>query len=173
MTNSVFCPRLAANVGQPVQGGGSPDGSQTVSVWIIFKTRARRSGYLPIWIIFKTRARRSGYFHEPQIGPRAARKATAWQSLSALWAVSASLGFAPRVLFNRALPHHPACGCASLSLALRAACRLVVSLRSAATRRTPSGRHRPRDSASASTRPPPDAPPDGRCVRPGTRSCVG
>ena len=25
--------------------GGSPDGSQTVSVWIIFESRARRSGY--------------------------------------------------------------------------------------------------------------------------------
>ena len=30
------------------------------------------------------------------------------------------------------LPHHPACGFASLSLALRAAYRLAVSLRSAA-----------------------------------------
>ncbi len=56
---------------------------------------------LPVWIVFKTRARRSGYFHEPQRGPRAAGKATAWRSSSSLWAVSASLGFAPRCLFNR------------------------------------------------------------------------
>ena len=27
------------------EGGGSPDGSQTVPVWTIFETRARRSGY--------------------------------------------------------------------------------------------------------------------------------
>ena len=56
--------QVETDVGQPVEGGGSPDGSQTV----------------PVWIIFKTRARRSGYFHEPQIGPRAAGKATAWRS---------------------------------------------------------------------------------------------
>ena len=37
------------------------DGSQTVPVWIIFISRARRSGYFPVWILFKTRARRSGY----------------------------------------------------------------------------------------------------------------
>ena len=77
--------QVETDVGQPVEGGGSPDGSQTVPVWIIFNSRARRSGYyLPVWIIFKTRARRSGYFHEPQIGPRAAGKATAWRSSSSL-----------------------------------------------------------------------------------------
>ena len=38
------------------------DGSQTVPVWLIFKTRAGRSGYLPVWLIFISRARRSGYF---------------------------------------------------------------------------------------------------------------
>ena len=27
------------------EGGGSPDGSQTVSVWIVFDSSARRSGY--------------------------------------------------------------------------------------------------------------------------------
>jgi hypothetical protein len=37
--------QVETDVGQPVEGGGSPDGSQTVPVWIIFKTRARRSGY--------------------------------------------------------------------------------------------------------------------------------
>ena len=52
---------VAADVSQPVEGGGSPDGSQTVPVWIIFNPRARRSGYLPVWIIFNSRARRSGY----------------------------------------------------------------------------------------------------------------
>ena len=87
-----FLSPVAADVGQPVEGSGSPDGSQTVPVWIIFKTRARRSGYSPsglfklqsetlwlppVWIIFNSRARRSGYFHKPQIGPRAAGKATA------------------------------------------------------------------------------------------------
>jgi hypothetical protein len=54
---------IAADVSQPIEGGGSPDGSQTVSVWIIFNPRARRSGYLPVWIIFNSRARRSGYCH--------------------------------------------------------------------------------------------------------------
>ena len=28
---------FVADVGQPVEGGGSPDGSQTVPVWIIWK----------------------------------------------------------------------------------------------------------------------------------------
>ena len=42
-----FLSPVAADVSQPVEGGGSPDGSQTVPVWIIFKTRARRSGYSP------------------------------------------------------------------------------------------------------------------------------
>ena len=46
---------VAADVSQPVEGGGSPDGSQTVPVWIIFKNRARRSGYS-----------RSGLFSTPE-----------------------------------------------------------------------------------------------------------
>ena len=38
------------------------DGSQTVPVWIIFISRARRSGYL---LVFISRAGRSGYYPAP------------------------------------------------------------------------------------------------------------
>ena len=59
---------LEEEIGTALIDGELSDGSQTV----------------PVWIIFNPRARRSGYFHEPQIGPRAAGKATAWRSSSSL-----------------------------------------------------------------------------------------
>ena len=50
--------QVETDVGQPVEGGGSPDGSQTVPVWIISNARARRSGYrggLAVWWWFRMR----------------------------------------------------------------------------------------------------------------------
>ncbi len=131
-----FLSPVAADVGQPVEGSGSPDGSQTVPVWIIFKTRARRSGYSrsglfqlqseTLWLLPQTADRSTG----SREGHGLAKFIFALGGLG-------ELGIRAEVLFHRVevtglhpspLPHHPACGCTSLSLALRAASRLACPM---------------------------------------------